>query len=40
MLRHDPTWEVKWTRRDTIFVVGLDIVLIAGIAIYLRAKGM
>jgi len=40
MSRHDPTWEVRWSRRDTVFVVGLDVVLIAGIAAYLRVKGV
>ena len=38
--RHDPDWRVHWRWRDTLFVVGLDVVLIAGTALYLRLKGV
>ena len=38
--RHDPDWRVHWRWRDTLFVVGIDVVLVAGTALYLRLKGV
>lgn len=38
--RHDPDWRVRWRWRDTFFVVGLDVVLIAATSLYLRLKGV
>ncbi len=38
--RHDPDWKVRWRWRDTLFVVGFDVVLIAATALYLRLKGV
>ena len=38
--RHDPDWRVRWRLRDTMYVVGFDVVLICSIAFYLRLKGV
>jgi O-antigen ligase len=39
-VRHDPEWRLRWRGRDTMNVIVLDIALVAGIAIYLRIKGV
>jgi hypothetical protein len=36
---HDPSWKVRFGWRDLSFVVGADIAIVAGIAVYLRIKG-
>jgi O-antigen ligase/polysaccharide polymerase Wzy-like membrane protein len=40
MLRHNPEWRLRWRWRDTATVVGLDVALVVGIAVYLRIKGV
>jgi hypothetical protein len=38
--RHDPQWRMAWGWRDVGAVVGLDVAIVTGIAIYLRYKGL
>jgi len=38
--RHAPDWRVRFSWRDAAAVVGLDVSLVAGIAVYLRIKGV
>ncbi len=40
VLRHDPSWKLRWRWRDLFWVVGLDVGAVASIAIYLRSKGI
>ena len=38
--RHDPDWELRWSWRDVAFVVAFDVVLVAGVALYLKSVGV
>jgi hypothetical protein len=40
VLRHVPDWQLRWRWRDTWFVIGIDVALIAATAAYLRFKGV
>jgi O-antigen ligase len=40
IVRHDPEWRLRWRWRDTVFVIGIDVALVSGIALYLRFKGV
>jgi len=40
MLRHDPEWSPRWRWLDGVAIVGLDVAIVAGIAVYLRMKGL
>jgi O-antigen ligase len=37
---HDPAWRVRFGWRDLAFVVGVDAMIVTGVAAYLRLKGV
>jgi hypothetical protein len=37
--RHDPEWRVRWGWKDLSLVAAIDVALVAGTFVYLRAKG-
>ena len=38
--RHSPQWQLRWSWRDVGFVIGFDVVLVSGIAVYLKSLGI
>lgn len=38
--RHIPDWRLRWSWRDSVAIVGFDVVVVSAIAVYLRIKGV